>query len=77
MKQTWDTLHASLVTIQITMYAQFGNETRSEVVPTVVLDCEDHTNEGWTIVPGELRQVCTEFADALFNTFLKRDKWCQ
>ena len=57
--------------IQITMCAKLGEERRSEIAAKFVLDFEGHVKEGWTIVPGDLSQMCTEFHDTLFNALLK------
>ena len=57
--------------IQITMCAKLGEERRSEIAAKFVLEDEGHVNDGWTIVPGVLSQMCTEFHDTLFNALLK------
>ena len=49
-------------TSQITTYAKFGDERRSEVAATFVWEGEYHANESWAIVLG---QICADFDDIL------------
>ena len=69
-------LQASWETVQITMYAQIDDESRSEVAAPFVWDGEGHSNEVWTIAP------IFFFDDTLFKVMLRtrlvsRAKHCQ
>ena len=44
-------LEASWETVQITMYAQIFDESRSEVAAPFVCDGEGHSNKVWTMAP--------------------------
>ena len=37
----------------------------------IALDGERHANEGWTIMPGVPRHMCTYFDDTFFNALVK------
>ena len=61
-------LDPSWQTIQVTVFANTGDQRKSEVAAKFVRQGEGRANEGWTVYLGILSQICTHFDEVLFGT---------
>ena len=53
------------------MCAKLGDERQSEVAVNFFFGREGRANECWTVTPGVIRDICTDFHAPLFNAVVK------